>query len=127
MLIPKLRPYYRRLAEIHAHYLEVEALLAGEMASTIAKSFEASKHHPRSRPSRLDLNADHSQSPARKDLPRSGNGQSDRENEVDIGDSEEASETTGLLGISEKEDKRERIAKIALNGKSPRGIVADRQ
>ena len=38
--------------------------------------------------------------------------------EVDIGDEEEASETTGLLGVSEREEKRDRIAKIALNGQS---------
>jgi len=37
------------MAQVYEHYLEVEALLAGEMPSTIANSFEASKHRSRGR------------------------------------------------------------------------------
>jgi hypothetical protein len=125
----QLRPYYEHLALLHTHYLEVDQLLSGELPSTIVNSFQPgrSKTHgsryiedmaedvragdetPGSpawfrRGSASRLSKAHSETNGRR---RSDAG------EVD----EEVGERTTLLGAEKREERRERIARIALNCK----------
>lgn len=107
------------MAQVYEHYLEVEALLAGEMPSHIAHSFEASKHGSRGRQASVlvDDSVGSGSSPKRRGNSRDSKSGKRKDNEraqVDL--DEEAGEQTGLLSASEKEEKRERIARIALNG-----------
>ena len=112
---PQLRAYYTHLAAIYEHYLEVEGLLHGDVATNIARSFEASKH--RSRGLGVDMGRDAGASGIVKMKSK------DKGATILNGD-EEAGETTGLLSASEKEEKRERIASLALNGKSAGRYIA---
>lgn len=105
----------------------MEGLLSGEMPSTIAKSFEASKHRIRGRQTGFENDGSPPRDRSRSRDALQMNGKSpnrQKRPEVDVGEEEEASETTGLMGISDREAKRERIAKIALNGESL-ALIAD--
>jgi len=95
------------MALIYQHYLEVEGLLQGDVATDIANSFEASKGRSRGR-----------EGAASGIIKMKGKDKNVTVLNEDI--DEEAGETTGLLSASEKEEKRERIATLALNGKLKR-------
>ena len=116
----QLRGYYTNMAAIYEHYLEVEGLLQGDVATNIANSFEASKYRSRGRGGDMsirDAGAAGIIKMKGKDRDRAMTGPN--------GDpDEEAGETTGLLSTSEKEEKRERLATLALNGKRYLGLAS---
>jgi hypothetical protein len=102
------------MAAIYQHYLEVEGLLQDDVATTIATSFEASKNRSRGRGGEVssrDAGASGVVKMKGKDSNRISKAASSE------GIDEEAGETIGLLSSSEKEQKRERLATLALHGK----------
>ncbi|ORX37076.1 hypothetical protein BD324DRAFT_579516 [Kockovaella imperatae] len=105
----KQRPYYEHLAQLKEHYEEVDQLLAGEIPKNIASSFK--------RPQvRATIRQDSSLTTSQKGLARSLRRSSSRTIKParENGDAE-AGEEDGLLSGAQKEEKRERTAKIALN------------
>ncbi|KAL7420475.1 hypothetical protein Q5752_004425 [Cryptotrichosporon argae] len=118
----KLRSYYKNCALLQEHYAEVDALLSGELPSTIASSF-----HPPPRPTRAksytrphgDLVEDGDRDSSGDERPGWSRRQSlwkvKRNGVANSNEHEEAGEDTPLLDAAEKEERRERIAKVALN------------
>ncbi|OCF37003.1 hypothetical protein I316_00907 [Kwoniella heveanensis BCC8398] len=132
----KLRPYYTYLSLLASHYEEVDSLLSGSLPQDIALSFSPQRTYLQ----RLgDLEEDvaspgghkHRRASAWKvkrsrttDQYGCNGGNHDDEVQRGDGDREEAGERTGLLsGLtaagegegSTKEERRERLAKFALN------------
>lgn len=124
----QLRPYYRSLARLYEHYAEVDALLSGELPSTIAQSF----YMPQAKPTGATQSREGSETipdadgEERPEWLRRGSVWKVHPKRVangaPVGDEEEAGEGTALLGGVDKEEKRERLAKVALNGKSLLGV-----
>ncbi|TYJ53394.1 hypothetical protein B9479_005994 [Cryptococcus floricola] len=108
----KLRPYYEKLALLHAHYAEVDAILSGSITHNIALSFAPTS---RTYIQRLGDLEEEVASPGllRRDSYWRANGH--RESDEQGG---EAGERTGLVERDEmqkKVERRERIAKLALH------------
>ncbi|ORY31810.1 hypothetical protein BCR39DRAFT_80831 [Naematelia encephala] len=114
----KLRPYYENLALLHEHYAEVDGLLSGELPSAIAKSFQPA--HSAFKVGRksytrmiCDLEEEVADSPAlalsRHESAWRINGRGGEDDEAEVG------EGTGLLDGQKRDQRRERIAKLALN------------
>jgi hypothetical protein len=140
----QVRPYYEHLALLHEHYLEADALLAGELPSTIAKSFQPGAHKSYTR-----LLGDLADEVADEDpgasvwfrrgsawrVNGSGNGNGSNvggeQGTIRLDGDTEAGEDTHLLEAEKKEAKRDRIAKLALNGESsrisPKWLLSSRQ
>ncbi|GFZ50512.1 hypothetical protein JCM24511_08269 [Saitozyma sp. JCM 24511] len=120
----KVRPYYEHLALLHEHYLEADALLAGELPSTIAKSFQPGAHKSYTR-----LLGDLADEVAEEDPGASvwfrrgsawrvngnGSGAGGEQGTIRLDGDTEVGEDTHLLQAEKKEAKRDRIAKLALN------------
>lgn len=106
----KLRPYYRNLALLHEHYLEVDGILSGELTHNIALSFAPSRTYLQ----RLGDLEEELASPkaTRRDSywrvngARGANG--DRDGNGNPG------EGTPLLADA-KAERREKLARLALN------------
>ena len=133
----KLRGYYEHLAVLKGHYEEVDMLLSGELPKRIASSFRPPDIiPPQSNAGYQSLNGHvdgegatpwlHGSKPngnASEQNSFAPHGRrassrtiraSERQENHDV----EAGERTALLSGAEKEEKRERLAKIALNGQS---------
>ncbi|WVQ92707.1 hypothetical protein IAS59_006522 [Cryptococcus gattii] len=106
----KLRPYYRNLALLHEHYLEVDGILSGELTHNIALSFAPSRTYLQ----RLGDLEEELASPkaTRRDSYWRVNGErganGDRDGNGNPG------EGTPLLGDA-KAERREKLARLALN------------
>ncbi len=123
----QLRGYYEHMALLRDHYTEVDALLSGELPSTIANSFQPTKSY-----TRLVNDLEEEVNPNVNTIPRwlrrgsawnmPRTGRREREarrigNGHGNGDVDpEAGERTGLLSAEEKEERRDRLARLALNG-----------
>lgn len=127
----QIRPYYNHLAQLKEHYLEVDSILSGSIPYTVATSFNAeagpSRHKPLKSYTQLlqDLedeaytSGDEHESPEEwmrkgstwKIRPKTG----DRQH----GEEEEVGEETALISGEEREERRDRIATIALYGMFP--------
>jgi hypothetical protein len=121
----QVRPYYEHLALLHEHYLEADALLAGELPSTIAKSFQPGAHKSYTR-----LLGDLADEVAEEDPGASvwfrrgsawrvngnGSGAGGEQGTIRLDGDTEVGEDTHHLQAEKKEAKRDRIAKLALNG-----------
>lgn len=137
-----MRGYYEHLALIHEHYLEVDSLLSGELPSAIVQSF-AGRHRPEwpgdaedrdeiSTPggtgwSRVTSSTDAWKVKKKRDSIENvlGSGIMDLNDrpggeERDLEQGPEEGEGIRLLpeNIEEREARRDRIARLALNGKS---------
>ncbi|WWD18783.1 hypothetical protein CI109_103238 [Kwoniella shandongensis] len=107
----KLRPYYTNLALLHAHYLEVDSILSGSLPRNIALSFAPTT---RTYSQRFE-DIEEVLSPG---LSRRGSAWKVKQSRMHQNESEngdEAGEETGLLGIDKREERREKLAKLALN------------
>lgn len=124
----QLRGYYEHLALVHQHYLEVDSLLAGELPSAIVQSF-AGRHRAEwgdaddegtgDTPGWVRQSSAWKLQQKRNSIENvMGNGHDP--NSTYLNDEGEDEERGRLLpvDIEEREAKRERIAKIALNGES---------
>lgn len=96
---PQTRPYYENLDVIHDHYAEVDELLNGDLVRIIAESFRSNKR-TYTMADLQDLHGNRSQ--ARWAFTNEGE------------DGGELGENTPL--IYSKEEQRQRIATLALNG-----------
>ncbi|UOH85403.1 hypothetical protein LQV05_002225 [Cryptococcus neoformans] len=106
----KLRPYYRNLAILREHYLEVDGILSGELTHNIALSFAPSRTYMQ----RLGDLEEEVASPkaARRDSYWGMNGAGGG---VEIGDENgDPREGTPLLADA-KAERREKLARLALN------------
>lgn len=111
----KLREYYGFLATLKEHYEEVDELLSSSVPQNIATSFRPPKSKkPRS-------SSRHSVSSRQSTGSRRGGGLSDSANLDDAASNgpQDADEETALLdddnGLAEKQRKRDRLNKIALD------------
>lgn len=108
----KLRPYYRNLAILREHYLEVDGILSGELTHNIALSFAPSRTYMQ----RLGDLEEEVASPkaARRDSYWGMNGAGGG---VEIGDENgDPREGTPLLADA-KAERREKLARLALNSR----------
>lgn len=106
--VSQTRPYYENLDVIHGHYQEVDELLNGDLIRVIADSFRSNK---RTYTVMSDLN----EHPAHSRWAFINGGES----------GEEAGEDTPL--IYTREEQRQRIASLALNGEPTCEQPADLQ
>lgn len=110
-----MRPYYRNLALLHEHYDEVDTLLSGELPSTIAQSFKQPTQRPSYTRMIIDLEDDAAGQGGTPPWIRRGSAWKVKKPTERTDENEE----DPLLPQSEARDaKRERIAKLALNGMS---------
>jgi hypothetical protein len=121
-----LRGYYRHLATLRDHYQEVDSLLSGEIPSTIASSFrnpESRKRDGHGAGLNVGMDADpalegegwrrNSAWKVDGGTGRSASGAGHDDGDGDVG------EGTGLLDGQKREERRERLARIAINGEPP--------
>ncbi|KAK8858889.1 hypothetical protein IAR55_003120 [Kwoniella newhampshirensis] len=110
----KLRPYYSNLALLHKHYLEVDSLLSGSIPQNIALSFSPARtYSQRFEDIEEVASPGFSRRGSAWQVKQSKVAQIEREH--DIGDGEDPGEETGLLGIDKREERREKLARLALN------------
>lgn len=139
-----MRGYYEHLALLHEHYLEVDSLLSGELPSAIVQSF-AGRHRPEWPGDAEDRDRDGSSTPGGTGWSRVtssadawrvkkkrdsienvlGSGIMDLNDrpsgeERDLEQGGDEGEGSRLLpeNIEEREARRDRIARLALNGTS---------
>ncbi|WWC96456.1 hypothetical protein V866_003324 [Kwoniella sp. B9012] len=115
----KLRPYYEHLALIYSHYQEVDSLLSGSLPHDIAISFSPQRSYLQ----RIgDLEEEVATPPGQ--MGRRGSAwKIKRSRMIDQDQDQGEDESTGLLGLggngkgkgSSKEERRENLAKLALN------------
>ncbi|EIW67609.1 hypothetical protein TREMEDRAFT_33448 [Tremella mesenterica DSM 1558] len=109
----KSRPYYEHLAKLKDHYLEVDSLLSGELPTSIAKSFLPTTKSYTRQVGDLEEEVRGNYFPAW--LRRGSSWRANRERrERGIADDEEEGEREVLLP-SERDERRERTARVALN------------
>ncbi|CAD6579166.1 MAG: hypothetical protein TREMPRED_002417 [Tremellales sp. Tagirdzhanova-0007] len=118
----KLRKYYQHLALLRDHYVEVDTLLSGELPSVIANSFQQT---PVRSDTRLDLAEEIG--PHVNKMPgwsrRESAWRASKRRARDPFPDPESGETTGLLSAEEKEERRDRIARLALNVNTAVNVV----
>lgn len=120
-----MRQYYRDLAALHDHYIEVDGLLQGELPGKIASSFQASRNS-RHRTERGEIDYDTVNEHVHWNGGSQAGGKGKGRVTPLVGDQEDveySGERTGLLSSEEKEAERERAAQIAINGMSRMGII----
>lgn len=106
----KLRPYYRNLALLREHYLEVDGILSGELTHNIALSFTPSRTYMQ----RLGDLEEEVASPkaARRDSYWRTNGARGADGYGD--ENGDPGEETPLLADA-KAERREKLARLALS------------